>query len=413
MEALASRIDWKPQYHPYQALAFQDTRRFLVIACGRRFGKTTGTSLHLCEHGIENPGKTAWWIAPTYALATVAKEIFLQIIPRDLIRRATRFEITLINGFRIQYRSSQKPENLVADKLSIVVFDEAGYMESRIFDDFVRPTLADMKGRAIFIGSPRGKSTAFYRWWLRGYDVGEAEWGAYRFPTWYNPLIERDECRKAARDLPNALYVQNWGARWLDSFATVFNADAVASMMRPMMRGHPRTGRYYITAADLAKHVDYTVIVTYDLETRMPVYLQRFQKHGWTWTLNKIKEQAAKFPGEVWVDATGVGDAIYDFLDDAGCNVRPYVFTNPSKGILIEHYITAIENGRIYIPGDGRWGPTYVQEHLAFEYDVSPKGAVLYQAPSEQHDDCVMAGALAHYGLMGSPTMLSGPALVG
>lgn len=387
---------------------FADTRRFLTIACGRRFGKTTGTSMFLAEFGLDKPGQTAWWIAPTYALARIAKEIFLSCVPRDLIRRETLFEITLINGFRIQYRSAQKPENLVATKLAIVVFDEAGYMQSRIFDDFVLPTLMDVKGRAIFIGSPRGKGTAMYKWYLRGMDPGEPEWGSYRFPTWYNPTIPglREECLKNAREIPRAMYQQNFGACWLDSFATVFAEAAIHRQTVPMLKGHPKADRFYVTAADLAKHVDYTVIISYDIETRHPVYLQRFQKHGWTWTLDKIKQQALKFRGSVVVDATGVGDPIYDFLDEAGINVRPYVFTNLSKRQLVEHYATAIETAKIWLPGDGRWGPTYVQEHLAFEYDVSDAGSMLYQAPPGQHDDCVMTGGLAHYEMMGSPTLL-------
>lgn len=70
-------------------------------------------------------------------------------------------------------------------------------------------------------------------------------------------------------------------------------------------------------------------------------------------------------------------------------NVEGFVFTSPSKQMLLEGLAVAIQQGEIRYP-DG----LLVTELEAFEYTYTRTG-VRYSAPEGLHDDAVCALALA------------------
>jgi hypothetical protein len=99
----------------------------------------------------------------------------------------------------------------------------------------------------------------------------------------------------------------------------------------------------------------------------------------------------------VRLDATGVGDPVYDRLNRAGLNVSPVKITMPVKTHLVESLIFAIEKREITFPHL----PEIVHELSIFEAKKTPKGHVQYNAPAGYHDDVVMSMALAVSELVG------------
>ena len=67
-----------PQMHPGQWNVLQNKRRFNVLVCGRRWGKTLFGALLCMEKALE--GGTVWWVAPTYPLAKIAWRMLLKLI---------------------------------------------------------------------------------------------------------------------------------------------------------------------------------------------------------------------------------------------------------------------------------------------------------------------------------------------
>jgi hypothetical protein len=77
----------------------------------------------------------------------------------------------------------------------------------------------------------------------------------------------------------------------------------------------------------------------------------------------------------------------------SGADVIPWLTTNASKGAAIQSLEQAFDHGTIRIPNDD----ILIGELMAFEADVTGGGLVRYSAPEGQHDDMVMALAIAWY----------------
>ncbi len=99
--------------------------------------------------------------------------------------------------------------------------------------------------------------------------------------------------------------------------------------------------------------------------------------------------------GRLILDATGIGDPIYDDLKLILPDIEPYRFTAPAKAALIQRLVVAIERQQIRIPSG--W-TVLLNELRRFEYEISPSGNISYNAPAGYHDDCVIALALANHG---------------
>ena len=97
----------------------------------------------------------------------------------------------------------------------------------------------------------------------------------------------------------------------------------------------------------------------------------------------------------VYLDATGLGDPIADDLLRAGVSVEPVKFTEMIKKELVEKLSIFIEQKRIsMIPIKET-----MHEFDNFSYHLTHSGKIRYEALSGQHDDIVIAHALAISGL--------------
>ncbi|KKK72327.1 hypothetical protein LCGC14_2905000, partial [marine sediment metagenome] len=119
--------------------------------------------------------------------------------------------------------------------------------------------------------------------------------------------------------------------------------------------------------------------------------------------IRRIADVCKKYDAYLFVDSTGIGDPIEDALVREDLNVEGYKFTQRSKKALIELLMIAFEQKNIKILDE----EVQKNELDIFEYKMNPSGTVHYSAPDGYHDDCVIALALANWGLenMGGQSM--------
>jgi hypothetical protein len=91
-------------------------------------------------------------------------------------------EARLPNGSRIRLYGADNPDALRGIYLDGVVLDEVADMRPNVWGEIIRPSLADRRGWAVFIGTPRGQNM-FYEIYR---DAG-------RKPDWYSALFRADE----------------------------------------------------------------------------------------------------------------------------------------------------------------------------------------------------------------------------
>ena len=152
----------------------------------------------------------------------------------------------------------------------------------------------------------------------------------------------------------------------------------------------------YIIGVDLARHVDWTVLTVFDIQTNQEVFKDRFNQIDWNLQKSRIEALARRYNNAaVRVDATGLGDPIVNDLEHQGLSVIPFVFTEQSKKALIDNLALMLEQDRIKILPDEQ----AIHELESFMYEVRDSGKIRYGAPDGQHDDIVISLALAVYQL--------------
>lgn len=203
-----------PPFHPRQHEIARDTTRFRVAACGRRFGKTR-LGAALCIKTAADGGR-AWWIAPTYKVSEVGWRFIRRLaaqVPGATIHKADRI-VTFPNGGEVVVRSADNPDSLRGEGLDFVVMDECAFIHEDAWQEAIRPALADRKGRALFISTPKGQNW-FYRLWLRCVDPTQDDWRGWQLPTATNPYIAASEIEAARDSMPETVYRQEFLAEFL------------------------------------------------------------------------------------------------------------------------------------------------------------------------------------------------------
>lgn len=369
--------------HPGQAAIAAHPARFRVVMCGRRWGKSACGIREICDVALA--GQPVAWFAPSYKLALEAwRELVDRLAPVTARVSEQDKRLELVTGGIIEVWTLDTPDPARGRKYALVVIDEAGIVRDLldVWQAAIRPTLVDLKGRALILGTPKGRRHGFVVLFNRGLG-DDADWQSFRAPTLENPYIPAEEVELARKELPPEIFAQEFEGVPTDDGANPFGLDAIRRAVGPVS-ARPAV----VYGVDLARSLDFTVVVGLDAYREVCV-LERWQS-PWATTKEKIRQMVGQTP--IVADATGVGDAIVADLQTMGVSVSPHVFTQPSKLRLMQRLVAAFQGTELKIP-DG-W---LIAELEAFEFTYTASG-VRYEAPSGFHDDGVMALGLALHG---------------
>jgi hypothetical protein len=378
-----------PKLHPGQDRVLSDPARYRVVMCGRRWGKTKAGIRWACDGLIA--GESVGWFTPTYKYASepwqeILKRLFPLLLRKDESER--RIEFTTGGVFDLWTMDSDDPGR--SRKYHRAIIDEAGLQPNlqAIWQQSIRPTLTDYRGRLLALGTPKGRRHGFIQMFAWGEDDLKPAWKSFRAPTIENPYMSPEEIAEAQTELPPEVFDQEYRGIPLDDGVNPFGLDKIAIAFEKGV--HAPLGPVVVWGVDLARSVDFTVAVGMDAYRRV-VKVERWQD-AWFGTKERLKHLLGSTPAVV--DATGVGDAIVSDLQGAGMMVTGYIFTAPSKLQLMQRLITAFQSEQLSIPEGVEWLRNELQ---AFEFEYTASG-IRYQAPRGQHDDGVMALALALHG---------------
>jgi len=365
------------QPHRAQLQIISEAKRFNVLDCGRRFGKSKLAANILSENALEgNPGA---YFAPTYKLLEGTFKDILTSLQSIISRKHDNQRIELITGGSIEFWSLENPLAGRSRKYKVAIIDEAAFNRNlwQSWTEAIRPTLTDLKGSAWFMSTPKGKND-FYKLWMRG-QTNEPDWMSWQMPTITNPFIDPSEIEAARRDLPDLAFKQEYLAEFNDNVANPFGLDYIR-----ICTGRISNEPAVCFGIDLAKSLDWTVIIGLDKFGNV-CHFDRFQR---PW--NETKEIIRRLPrGAIKIDSTGVGDPITEDIQRDRGDVHSFKYTSTSKQQLMEGLAAAIHQRKVIFP-EG----VIKAELESFEYQMTGTG-VKYTAPPGLHDDCVNALALA------------------
>lgn len=244
------KLNWS--FLPWQLEVWNDPTRFRVLVCGRRTGKSNFAIKNTLYEALQAPkGSAVVYVAPTQAQARqICWEALLEE-GRELIKSAhvNAMDITMHTGTKIHVRSAENPDTLRGLKLHFAVIDEAAFCPKEdLWSKVLRPALADLKGRALFISSPDGRNWLYdlYRLGLSGSDK---DWKSFHFTTFDNPTIDPKEIEAARKTLSSHAFKTEFLASFDNAGSDVFKPEWWKESKEP------KFGEY-IVAIDLAGFED-------------------------------------------------------------------------------------------------------------------------------------------------------------
>ena len=379
---------------PWQKQVYSDDTRFKVIVAGRRCGKSRLSAVSLLVEGLRCPqGSAVMYVAPTQGQARQIIWDLLMELGREVISSShvNNMDITLINGAKIYVRGSDRPDTLRGVSLTYLVLDEVADIKADTWEKVLRAALSDKKGKALFIGTPKGRN-----WFYDMYNLGESgedeEWKAWHFTTRDNPLIDPKEIEGAKKTLSSFAFKQEYEASFDNAGTDTFKEEWLK------FGEEPNDGNYYI-AIDLAgfenlsmnaqakKRLDQTAIAVVKATEDGKWFVRKIE-HG-RWDIKEtcqriIKNIKAFQPAGVGIERGSLKNAVLPYLSDLmrSNNVYAHIedLTHGNKK-KTERVIWALqgrfEHGKVILNEEEDW------DHFRDEFVMFPTTGV--------HDDLLDA----------------------
>jgi len=239
---MARELDVK--LHPAQLEIFNSKARFKVVSAGRRFGKSRLAAWILIIEALQSENKDVFYIGPTFQQSKdimwdMLKELLdgTELIQQTHENTAT---MTLVNGIKISLKGSDRPDTLRGIGLAYVVLDEYANMKVEVWEQIIRPTLADVKGGALFIGTPAGKNH-FYDIWKEASDEKKEDWEAFQYNSIDNPILDPNEIKTARETMSTQAFRQEFEASFVSFTGGIFKPEWIKYDTE-----EPKEGNYVI-----------------------------------------------------------------------------------------------------------------------------------------------------------------------
>ena len=191
------QIDYCPRYPQTDIHRAISSHRFAVIVAHRRTGKTVCAVNELIKQAALSKRRAGRfsYIAPFLNQAKMIAWDYLKYYTSPIpgIRvNESETSVTLPNGSLIRIFGADRPDALRGGYFDCAVLDEVAQMKPEVWHEIVRPALADRKGKALFIGTPKGQNI-FKELYDRALADDSGEWVALLYDVNMTGVIDPKE----------------------------------------------------------------------------------------------------------------------------------------------------------------------------------------------------------------------------
>jgi len=316
-----------PQLKIHEAV---DDYRFNVVVAHRRMGKTVSAINQLIHSALncDKPNARFAYIAPTYTQAKRIAFDYLKEYTRPLQASVNVAELR-VDFFdkRISLYGADNYDSLRGIYLDGVVIDEIGDVQPALWNEVIRPALADRKGWALFIGTPKGAN--FFKDLRDQAERKEDGWNLLEFKASDTKIIDQEELDAAFKAMGEDKFLQEFEC----SFAAPVEGAYYGSMVNDLYAQNrvveiPYDGiaKTY-TAWDLGVG-DSTAIWVVQVVGQEVRLIDFLENHGVgldyyvNWIRDNGYTQAEHLlPHDVQVRELGTGKSRKEMLEEAGLQV--------------------------------------------------------------------------------------------
>lgn len=231
----------------------KDLKRFSVVVCHRRFGKSVFAINHLINKALKCklPMPRYAFIAPTYGqakrIAWSYLHMFTEKIPGVTYNEAELRVDFAHNGARIMILSAENYVGLKGIYLDGGILDEFADMNPAVWREALRPTLSDRKGWCLFLGTPRGQNH-FYELYEYAKSGKDPDWYCQLFRASETGIIDAKELASAKLQMTEEEYEQE--------YEVSFNAGLIGAYFAKELTAAEKTDRIRHVPLDRQYPVD-------------------------------------------------------------------------------------------------------------------------------------------------------------
>jgi phage terminase large subunit-like protein len=384
--------------HPKQAEIRASNAKRKVLACGRRFGKTTLAADVSIEGALV--GRRILFAAPTQDQIEMFWDcckwsLEEPLRSKHIYKNETRHLLEFPNGGVIRAKTAYNADTLRGDYADLLFLEEFAMMSFDAWDKVGAPMLLDNDGDAWFLSSPKRRNH-FHRFFVRGLDDEAKRWKSWHATSHDNPYLSAEALAEITADMTDEAYRQEIMAEFLENEGAVFRN--IAACMKASLKPDPKDheGHRVVGGVDWAKQADYTTVALGCADCRAEVARDRFNKIDYAFQRGRIKALCDRWTlkgmkPHLLAESNAMGEPIIEQLRRDGVNVHGFMTTASSKPPLIENLALALERAEWQFQDD----PVWTAELEAYERKVSATtGRSQYSAPEGVHDDTVIARAL-------------------
>ncbi len=217
----------RPQFIPFH----QRKERWAAMVCHRRAGKTVACVNEAVERATYTQKKNArfGYIAPFYRQAKEVAWLYLKEATQDIAvkTRESILTVDLFNGAKVQLFGADNPDSLRGLYFDGVILDEFGDMRPSLWGEVVLPTLADRRGWAVFIGTPKGKN---HFWQIAQRAKLDPDWFYMQLRASESNLIPVEDLRELESQMTEDQYAQEFECSFEAAVVGTYYASQITEL---------------------------------------------------------------------------------------------------------------------------------------------------------------------------------------
>jgi len=335
---------------------------------------------------------------------------------RDMIKRpgTTRTTIRLkpsLGGRLVALPCS--PNKLRGFHPDWVFCDEASIIPSEMITSEIMLMLTKHDSHFVMSGTPKSFDHIFRRAFLE-----QKRYSIHHYPSYTSPLVSKEQLAEWQQDMTKEEWMREVEAKWIEIANVFFPIDLVITCIDPELGDPDSPNRFhhelegiqpkqltgtFHAGLDMGKQIDHSVLAVvqktdnkrrlvykyqFPLGTPYPSVIAHVAKANQVFNFSKL-----------YIDKTGVGDAIVDEIKEIGIpNTEGLFLTDRWKEEIFTYLKLLMEQKRLGILADDTQLITQISEQR-YEY-LKPKTAqerihLKFYHPPKRHDDQLFALALA------------------
>ena len=219
MELNIELLEWQKE-------VWNDASRFKVVAAGRRCGKSRLAAWLLIVNALQANKGHVFYVAPTQGQARDIMWSLLLDLAHPVVKSShvNNMQITLVNGATISLKGADRPDTMRGVSLKFLVLDEYADMKPSVFEEILRPALADQKGSCLFIGTPKGRNH-FYELYKYAELGNDDTYEAWHFTSYNNETLDPEEIDVAKKSMSSYAFRQEFMASFEARGSELFKED--------------------------------------------------------------------------------------------------------------------------------------------------------------------------------------------